>query len=230
MSEAISDLKRRRRGVLVVLLAALVGLAALAAVAALAGRLGGPADDERPVAGPYRGSEPPGRNGLPPFELAGYGGGRVASVDLRGTVVLLTLLDSQCTDACPVIASVVARTIDRLHANERRQVRAIAVTSDPGEDTQASVRRFLRRQRAERRLEYLVGSERELRPLWKALHVLPSLDTGLDTLHSAPVRIYDRRGIWVATLHAGADLTVANLLHDIRVALGVRGDTYGGKR
>jgi hypothetical protein len=33
------------------------------------------------------------------------------------------------------------------------------------------------------------------------------------------VRIFDRRGIWVSTLHAGIDLTPANLVHDIRAAL-----------
>lgn len=30
-------------------------------------------------------------------------------------------------------------------------------------------------------------------------------------------------GTWLATLHAGADLTHANLLHDVRVALGRAG-------
>jgi cytochrome oxidase Cu insertion factor (SCO1/SenC/PrrC family) len=101
-------------------------------------------------------------------------------------------------------------------------VRALAITSDPAEDTRASVRSFLRRQRADRRLDYLLGSERDLRPLWDALHVLPSLDTGRDAVHSAPLRIYDRSGVWVATLHAGADLSETNLLHDIRVALAAR--------
>jgi len=33
------------------------------------------------------------------------------------------------------------------------------------------------------------------------------------------VRIYDRDGVWVSTLHAGADLTTENLVHDVRVAL-----------
>jgi hypothetical protein len=56
--------------------------------------------------------------------------------------------------------------------------------------------------------------------VWNEFQVLSSLESGHDTLHSAPVRIYDRRGMWVATLHAGADLTEANLAHDIRVALG----------
>lgn len=172
----------------------------------------------------YRGSEPPAGIALPDFELASYRGARVSAADLEGRVVLLTLLDSQCTDACPIIAAVVARTLDRLGTEERAQVRALAVTGDPAEDTPASVRRFLTRQGAQGRLDYLLGEQRELRPLWKELGLLPSLDTGRDSLHSAPLRIYDREGVWVATLHAGVDLTEENLLHDIRAALAAGGD------
>jgi cytochrome oxidase Cu insertion factor (SCO1/SenC/PrrC family) len=214
-----------RRRLALLLAAALAGLVLLAAIAAYAGSLA--RGDERavPGPGPYRGSEPPGRILLPAFDLPSYRGGRISAGALRGRVVLLTLLDSQCTDACPILASVVARTVDQLHPAERARVRAVAVTGDPIEDTPASVRRFLRAQRAEGRLDYLIGEERELRPLWNALHVLPSLDTGQDTLHSAPLRVYGRDGVWVATLHVGVDLNEANLLHDIRYALDARGDT-----
>jgi hypothetical protein len=69
----------------------------------------------------------------------------------------------------------------------------------------------------------LAGDERELRSLWTELQLLPSLDTGQDTLHSAPLRIYDREGVWVATLHAGTDLSEENLLRDIRTALDADG-------
>ena len=206
------------RGTLISLLAvAAAGFVVLATVAVLASRGAGGED----VGGdrPYRGSEPPVRITLPEFDLPRYDGGRVSTGDLRGRVVLLTLLDSQCTDACPILASVLARAIDRLSPEERTAVRAIAVSGDPVEDTPASVRRFLTEQTAVGRLDYLVGKEGELRPLWTALQLLPSLDTGSDTLHSAPLRIYDRGGVWVATLHAGADLSEANLLHDIRSAL-----------
>ena len=213
-----------RRKLFLVLLAALAGLAVLATLVALAS--GGGSDGAGLGGeGAYRGSEPPARFTLPEFDLPSYDGGRVSSGELRGRVVLLTLLDSQCTEACPILASVIARTVDQLDAEERADVRAVAVSGDPAEDTPASVRRFLAARRAEGRLDYLVGAERELRPLWTALQVLPSLDSGRDTLHSAPLRIYDRDGVWVATLHAGADLSEENLLHDIRAALAAGGDT-----
>lgn len=216
--------RSKRRSLILVLATALAGLAVLAALVALAsGR-----DGNEGFAGgeePYRGSEPPARITLPEFDLPRYDGGRVSAAELRGHVVLLTLLDSQCTEACPILASVIARTVDRLSREEREAVRAVAVSGDPAEDTPASVRRFLAARRAEGRLDYLVGEERELRPLWTKLQLLPSLDTGRDTLHSAPLRIYDRGGVWVATLHAGADLSEENLLHDIRTALAADDET-----
>jgi len=155
------------------------------------------------------------------FSLGNFDGRLVRSVDLPGRVTVLTFLDSQCTESCPVIAWTVARTLDALTQDERRDVRAVAISTDPAEDTQRNVRSFLARNRAVGRLLYLGGGqpESELRGIWNEFKVLTSLESGQDALHSAPVRIYDGRGIWVSTLHAGADLTEANLAHDIRVAL-----------
>jgi protein SCO1/2 len=171
--------------------------------------------------GPFRGSEPPVRILLASFALRDVDGGLVRSRDLRGRIVLLTFLDSQCTESCPVIASQIARTLDSLEPAERKQVAAVAISTDPAEDTKASVRDFLRRNRALGKVHYLGGGEpvARLRAVWKRFMILSSHESGQDTLHSAPVRMYDRQGVWVTTLHPGADLTPANLAHDIRVAL-----------
>jgi cytochrome oxidase Cu insertion factor (SCO1/SenC/PrrC family) len=174
--------------------------------------------------GRYRGSEPPGRHELPRFSLRNYDGRRLDSDDLRGRIVVLTFLDSQCTETCPILASQIGQTIGRLTPAERDEVIALAISTDPGEDTPASVRAFLGKQRALGKLLYLSGPEPEMRTLWKGFQILSSLESGQDTLHSAPVRIYDRDGVWVATLHAGADLSQDNLLHDIRSALAADAD------
>jgi hypothetical protein len=49
--------------------------------------------------------------------------------------------------------------------------------------------------------------------------VLSALESGDADTHSAPVRIYGRNGRWLATQHAGVDLSAANLVHDISLAL-----------
>ncbi|MDQ3876448.1 MAG: hypothetical protein M3322_13050, partial [Actinomycetota bacterium] len=78
---------------------------------------------------------------------------------------------------------------------------------------------FLRRHRAESALGYLVGPPGALRTVWDSFQVVPSVESGDDDIHSAPVRIYDPDGVWVSTLHPGVDLTPENLAHDLRRAL-----------
>ena len=167
----------------------------------------------------WRGSTPPARILLPAFTLGDDAGNRVSSGDLRGKVVAVTFLDTQCRAACPVIAGQVGAALSLLSRSERRDVVALAISADPVEDTQGAVAAFLRRHRVRGRLHYLVGSEPELRPVWSAFDVLPATDTGDDDVHSAPVRIYDRAGVWVSTQHVGVDLTPENLAHDLRLAL-----------
>lgn len=203
-----------------VLVAGAAGLVAfLAVVALVVASRGGPPELADTPAGPFRGSEAPAGIRLPSFSLRDESGRRVRAADLRGRVLLLTFLDAQCTESCPVIAWEVARTLDALEAGERRRVVAVGISTDPAEDTPEAVGSFLRRQHAQGRLRYLTGSLATMRSLWRAFQILPSVDSGSDSLHSAPVRIYSSDGEWLATLHAGADLTKQNLLHDVRVAL-----------
>ena len=175
----------------------------------------------RPSSGPYRGSEPPQGIPMPKFSLRDEAGRVLDSRELRGKVVLLTFLDSRCTDACPIIASQIAQTLSHLTRAERSQVEAVAISSDPVTDTPAAVHTFLAKQHAVGNLHYLGAGQplRRLKPVWRAFQILASAETGQHTLHSAPLRIYDRNGIWVTTLHAGADLTPTNLTHDARTAL-----------
>jgi cytochrome oxidase Cu insertion factor (SCO1/SenC/PrrC family) len=172
--------------------------------------------------GPYRGSEPPVRMRLPDFALRSYRGGLVRAHDLGRGVVVVTFLDTKCREACPIIAAVVAQAFRGLTAEERGRVRAVAITANPHEDTPPRIEAFLRRHRAAEVFDYLVGSDAELARVWKRFYVLSSLESGDANVHSAPVRVY-REGTWVATQHAGADLSASNLAHDLRYALRRKG-------
>lgn len=168
--------------------------------------------------GAYRGSEPPARIVMPDFALQDYDGKQVTSDSLLGGVVLLTFLDAQCKETCPVIAAQVAQTFGRMDPDLRAKVTAVAISTDPDEDTSAAVRSFLRRTRAEGELRYLTRPAPAIKRIWGKFQILSSLESGTDSTHSAPVRIYDPSGVWVSTLHAGVDLTDENLIHDLRVA------------
>jgi protein SCO1/2 len=172
-----------------------------------------------PAEGAYRGSEPPGRIPMPPFELRDVvSGEKVSSGDFVGKVVLITFIDTDCTDQCPLLASAIGDALRLLPANVRRQTSALAISVNPLVDTSRSVRRFLHQRHAEA-LKYLVGSVAEMKPVWKRFGVVSAYETGDADTHSADVRVFDPDGIWVATQHSGVDLTPANLAHDITQAI-----------
>ena len=166
----------------------------------------------------FRGNRAPDGFTLPRFALHDDEGRTVQSSGLRGKAVAVTFLDAQCTDACPLIAAQVGQAVRAL-GGDRSSVEALAISVDPVEDTAAQIDAFLRRYRAKGELRYLDGTLAELRPLWRAFQIAASADTGSSNMHSAPVRVYDREGRWRSTLSPGADLTPANLEHDLRAAL-----------
>jgi protein SCO1 len=170
--------------------------------------------------GSYRGSEPPAGIHLPDFALRDVVSGRsVRTGDLDGRVVLVTFLDTDCSEQCPIIAGQIGAALSRLDEEARAKTRAVAISVNPLIDTRASVMRFLREHRVRGELRYLSGTLRELRPVWRDFHILSAYETGDADTHSADVRTFDPTGEWVATLHAGADLTPENLAHDIVTAL-----------
>ena len=194
---------------------ALVVVAILAVLAIAAGLVLARGGQEEPD---FRGSQPPAGLMLPTFQLRDDQGQDVRSANLRGKAVAVTFLDSECMDACPIIAAQMSQAMKAL-GDDRSKVEALAITVDPVGDTPGRIDEFLRRYRATGTLRYLDGTVAELRPIWRAFGVVSSLDSGDSNLHSAPVRIYDGEGQWRSTLHPGVDLTPANLANDLREAL-----------
>jgi len=206
-----------------------LGLALLAVgfVALLAGVACGSSSSSKrqqtPAVAPaarYLGSHPPSGIRLPPLRLRDYRGGTVDTRSLPGAVVLVTFLDTGCKTKCPIVAAVLGSGLRMLNRSERSRVSSIAISVDPPLDTPAHVRAFLARRHA-LALNYLIGATTQLRPVWKAFGVLSAVETGNADIHSSDVRIFDRRRIWVSTLHAGEDLTPRTLAHDIKAALEV---------
>lgn len=107
----------------------------------------------------YRGSTPHSSIELPDFALRDHRGSLVESDTLRGLVVVVTFLETKCEEPCPFIAGTLGTAFRRMSSAERQGVVALAVSTHPRDDTPVSARRFLRRERAERFIRYLVGSE-----------------------------------------------------------------------
>jgi protein SCO1/2 len=185
-------------------------LCAVAAVIGVAIAARGSDDAARVSVGPAGWAgfiRPPGAT-APDFRLRDQDGKPVTMAGYRGRPVAVTFVYSTCEDTCPALVDQVRGALDDTGAD----VPLLAVSVDPGGDTQASARRFLNERRMTGRARFLLGTESELAPVWKGYGVQPQ--TGeLD--HSATVVLVDAQGRQrVGFPHD--QLTPEALAHDIR--------------
>ncbi len=150
---------------------------------------------------------PPGAT-APDFALRDQDGERVTMADYRGRPVALTFVYSTCEDTCPALVDQVRGALD----DTGLDVPLLAVSVDPANDTPERARRFLNERRMTGRARFLLGSERELAPVWRGYGVQPQSD---DLEHSATVVLVDAEGRQrVGFPHD--QLTPEALAHDLR--------------
>lgn len=154
-----------------------------------------------------------------PLALQNSLGEKVDLQTFRGKAVLVTFVYVHCPDTCPLIVSNLRTTQLKLGA-EARKLKVIAVSTDPEQDTPAAVRTFLRRHDMTGRMDYLLGSKRQLPKLWaawgiKAKRVDPKPE---DVEHSALIYGISASGK-LTTLYA-ADEPVADMIHDVPLLAG----------
>ena len=127
--------------------------------------------------------------------------------DVAGGPVVFTFIYSTCEDTCPLIVQQIRGALDDLGAD----VPVLGVSVDPANDTAQRAKRFLVKQSMTGRMRFLLGSEAELAPVWKAFGIAPQ-EGDLD--HSAYVVLVDGEGRQrVGFPHS--QLTPEDLAHDI---------------
>ncbi len=109
---------------------------------------------------------PPQVRTAPSFTLKNSLGQRVSLSQFRGKAVLLTFIYDHCPDVCPLIVANLHNALLKLGAQARR-LEVVAVSVDPKGDTPASVKAFLAAHEMTGRMEYLIGSYKELAPVWR---------------------------------------------------------------
>jgi protein SCO1/2 len=152
------------------------------------------------------------------FALRDQDGDLVQLSGLRGTVVVLTPLYTHCQDTCPLTAQQVRGALDDLSGDERKGVRALALSVDPANDDADSARRFLVERRVSGYLDFLLGPRNELQPVWRDYGFAPQTK---EEEHNSYVVLIDKRGrqrVGFPVDH----LTPEDLAHDIRVLLRMR--------
>ncbi len=169
-------------------------------------------DDDAAVAGSdsrFEGAQMPEGFKAPDFVLRDQNGERVSMRDLRGRPVIVTYLYTTCEDSCPLQAQTVRGALDQLG----HDVPALAIAVDPPRDTPERARAFLLEQRATGRIDFVLGTRAELRPLWNGFGIQPQSVT---QEHQARFTLVDARG-YQRVGFPGGEATPERLAHDIRL-------------
>jgi cytochrome oxidase Cu insertion factor (SCO1/SenC/PrrC family) len=157
----------------------------------------------------------------PGFTLEDQRGRRVSLSALRGEVVVLVFVSTDCL-ACRLAAQQVRGALDELAATPTYgkgaavgAMSVLFVSTDPRRDTPAAVNRFMTDTSLANRAEYLTGTEAQLRRAWHAYRV-PPLAAGKRSQDATTVLLIDRTGT-ERDAFGLEQLTPETLAHDIRL-------------
>jgi protein SCO1 len=115
----------------------------------------------------YEGTELSGES--PDFQLTDQKGSLVSLKDFRGKVVVLTFMDSKCTDTCPLTAADFREAYRQLNQDEAKQVVFLGVNVNVEESAVADVLETTHAWRLDEipSWHFLTGSHDALEPVWK---------------------------------------------------------------
>lgn len=132
----------------------------------------------------------------PDFDLTDQDGRRFALRDLRGKAVLVSFIYTSCPDVCPVMFNVVTEVQQRLHAEGRRDVVSVFVSTDPEIDSPQVLKTFALRRGADlSSTTLLTGNPDEVRAVWFAFGVKVNPRARGLVDHSPLTVLIDARGV-----------------------------------
>jgi protein SCO1/2 len=158
---------------------------------------------------PFRGGSLPSGVHAPEFTLTDQDGKRVSMAEYRGKPVVVTYLYTHCKETCPLQAQMIRGALDDLG----HDIPALAVSVDPFRDTPASARAFNRKAKMSGRLRWVLGTRRQLQPLYRGFAIQPQLR---DSEHQAYITLVDGKGLQRVAV-AINQTSPEDLAHDIRV-------------
>jgi protein SCO1 len=186
----------------------LIAVFALGAIVVVASRRDANGDEPAATSG-FQGALMPEGVRAPDFRLTNQDGDTISMRSLRGSPVVVTFLYTTCEDTCPIQAQTVRGALDQLG----HDVPAIAIAVDPPRDTPERAKAFLSEQRALGRIDFVLGTRAELKPLWNGFFIRPQTVT---EEHQARFTLVDSKG-FQRVGYPGSEATPERLAHDLRL-------------
>jgi peroxiredoxin len=157
----------------------------------------------------------------PDFHLRDQFRRMVSLSQMRGHPVVLTLMQSTCTQLCPGVADSIRRAVQEI-GPAGKKVGIIALSADPEHDTPATIRTFSRVHGLLNRWHYLTAGRATLTPIWNAYHVWVApakAPASIRQAHTSATFLIDGAGRERSLFLGGvSDLELG---HDLQVLSGV---------
>jgi protein SCO1/2 len=158
---------------------------------------------------PFRGGQMPSGVRAPQFSLTDEYGKPVSMAQYRGRPVVVSYLYTHCKETCPIQAQMIRGALDDLG----HDIPALAVSVDPFADTPASARAFNRKFKMTGRMRWVLGTRRQLQPLYRGFAIQPQLR---DSEHQAYITLVDAKGFQRVAVPVN-QTSPEDLAHDMRV-------------
>lgn len=119
------------------------------------------------------------------FRLIDHRGQPVQLSDFRGRAVALTFIFTNCTDVCPLTAINMGAAYELLPEDTRDDVAFLAVTVDPGRDTQEALQEFSATYGLADNPNWfaLRGDASALAPVWQSYGINPGTEMATPVRH-----------------------------------------------
>jgi protein SCO1/2 len=152
----------------------------------------------------------------PSLSLRNYLGKRVNISQYRGKALLVTFIYDHCPDICPLIVANLRVAQNLMGPKTAAKAQIIAVSVDPRGDTPKTVTAFLKVHEMTGRMQYLIGSARELGQVWQRWGVGSERDAEDPDIinHSALVYGITASGE-LKTVYIGSSFKPSEIAHDV---------------
>ena len=178
-----------------------------------------------------KGARPAGRSGggfshlsrendpAPAFDLVDHDGGPIVLADLRGKVVLLDFIFTECPGPCPVLTGIHLDVQKRLDDEQRDAVRFVSITLDPERDTPEVLKRYAEKRGIQLSTwSFVTGAAETVEQVVKSYGVGSVRQPDGDILHSVASFLIDAEG-QIAKRYLGLTHEPEAVLRDIAALL-----------
>ena len=154
------------------------------------------------------------------IELTRANGDSFRLSEMRGKVVLLFFGYTSCPDVCPTTLAELKQALEKLGAENAKQVQVLFVTVDPKRDTPERIQEYV--DHFNQDFIGLSGTESDLANVWKNYGVFRetvegSSAAGYVVNHTARVTLIDQAGNMRVSF--AFDTPVKDIVHDLKLLL-----------